>query len=56
MRCRFTSYMKQLTYLICAFSAGYTAQCLAGMAGLMPGPFFLLGFAAAVFCLSQAYK
>ena len=56
IRCRLTHYMKQLTYLICAFSVGYTAQCLAVMGGLLPGPFFLLGFAAAVFTLSQAYK
>ena len=48
--------MKSITYLIAAFSCGYTAQCLAGMAGLVPGPFFIVGFAAAVFTLSQAYS
>ena len=56
VRCHLTHYMKQLTYIICAFSVGYTAQCLAVMGGLLPGPFFLLGFAVAVFTLSQAYK
>lgn len=49
-------HMKGITYLLAAFSCGYTAQCLAGMAGLMPGPFFVLGFAAAVFTLSQAFS
>ena len=48
--------MKSITYLIAAFSCGYTARCLAGMAGLVPGPFFIVGFAAAVFTLSQAYS
>ena len=48
--------MKTLTYLLSAFSCGYTSQCLAGMAGLLPGPFFILGFAAAIYTLSQAYK
>ena len=50
-----TYYVKFITYLLAAFSCGYTAQCLAGMAGLMPGPFFVLGFLAAVYTLSQAY-
>ncbi len=48
-------HMKGLTYLLAAFSCGYTAQCLAGMAGLIPGPFFVAGFVAAVYTLSQAY-
>lgn len=55
IRCHLTYYMKSLTYLLAAFSIGYTAQCLAGIAGLMPGPFFVLGFAAAVYTMSQAY-
>ena len=48
--------MKSITYLIFAFAVGYTAQCLAVIGGLMPGPFFLLGFAAALYVLSQSYK
>ena len=48
-------YMKFITYLLAAFSCGYTAQCLAGLAGLTPGPFFVLGFTVAVYTLSQAY-
>jgi hypothetical protein len=56
IRSRTSYYMKSLTYLLAAFSCGYTAQCLAGIAGLMPGPFFIVGFAAAVYTLSQAYK
>ena len=48
-------HMKGLTYLLAAFSCGYTAQCLAGMAGLIPGPFFVAGFVAAIYTLSQAY-
>ena len=51
-----THYMKTITYLLTAFSCGFTSQCLAGMAGFMPGPFFLLGFAGAIFTLSRAFK
>ena len=55
IRCHLTYYMKSITYLIFAFSVGYTAQCLAVIGGLLPGPFFLLGFGAALYTLSQAY-
>ena len=48
-------YVKTITYLLAAFSCGYTAQCLAGLAGLPLGPFFVLGFVSAVYALSQAY-
>ena len=48
-------HMKGITYLLFAFATGYTAQCLAGLAGLPLGPFFVLGFAGAVYVLSQAY-
>ena len=54
-RCNLTYHMKTLTYLLTAFSCGYTAQCLAGLAGLAPGPFFLIGFACAVLTL-KAYR
>ena len=50
-RCNITYHMKSITYLLAAFSCGYTAHCLAGMAGLIPGPFFLIGFACAVLTL-----
>ena len=51
-----TELMKSITYLLTAFSCGYTAQCLAGLAGLLPGPFFLLGFAGAIYGLSQSFS
>ena len=55
IRCHLTHTMKSITYLIFAFSVGYTAQCLAVIGGLLPGPFFVAGFAGAVYVLSQAY-
>ena len=48
-------HMKGITYLLFACATGYTAQCLAGLAGLPLGPFFVLGFVSAVYALSQAY-
>jgi len=47
--------MKSVTYFLCCFSVGYTAHCIALQQGLPSSVFFLSGFVASAYTLSNLF-